>query len=209
MSVQDYPITTQFGQVPGYPLNNGFHNGIDYGCPSGTPIIVNGVTIALSNNTGDTTGPHLHVGKYMGDEVQNPGVGNGFQFESAIVYDTGYDAVNGNYVRITGNGALWNYLHLQTILVTKGQVLKGDNMPGIIPTSAQIDETISRFYYVAYGIPATSADFADLRPLLNNNYVEGVMTLLLNAVSVPESLLGKSKNTVSGATKLNPGLYQV
>lgn len=28
MTIWDFPVTTPFGQVPGYPLNNGFHNGI-------------------------------------------------------------------------------------------------------------------------------------------------------------------------------------
>lgn len=136
MLVQDYPISTPFGAVKGYPLNPipdkpgyGFHNGIDYACPTGTPLVVNGVTIALTNNTGASTGSHCHVGKYVNGQVQDPGVGNGFQFNSAVVYDTGQDATNGIYVRITGDGALWNYLHLEKVLVTKGQVLKGGNMP--------------------------------------------------------------------------------
>lgn len=127
MNVQDFPVTTPYGYVVGYPLNGGFHTGIDYGCPTGTPVIVNGVTIGLSNNTGASTGPHCHVGKYVNGVIQNPGVGNGFIFASAVVYDTGYDSLNGNYVRITGDGALWNYLHLESILVTKGQVLQGEN----------------------------------------------------------------------------------
>jgi murein DD-endopeptidase MepM/ murein hydrolase activator NlpD len=50
----EYTITTPFGWVYGYPLNQtdpinhpgqGFHNGIDYGCPTGTPVVVNGVAI--------------------------------------------------------------------------------------------------------------------------------------------------------------------
>lgn len=123
-----YPVTTPFGQVPGYPLNGGFHNGIDYGYPMGTPVVVNGVTIGISNNTGASTGPHLHVGKWVGGKAVDPGVGNGFSFNSAVVYDTGSDATNGNFVRVQGDGALWNYLHLEKTLVTKGQVLKGGTM---------------------------------------------------------------------------------
>jgi hypothetical protein len=144
---QDFPVTTPFGQVPGYPLNNGFHNGIDYGCPTGTPVIVNGITIGISNNTGASTGPHLHVGKYVNGQVQDPGVGNGFQFNSAVVYDTGYDSTNGNYVRITGDGALWNYLHLEEVLVTKGQVLEGeDDM-----TQSEAEKVVTYFYRLGTG----------------------------------------------------------
>lgn len=128
----DYPVTTPYGPVEGYPLNPipdkpgyGFHNGIDYGYPMGTPVVVNGIPIGISNNTGATTGPHLHVGKWVNGVVEDPGVGNGFSFKSAIVYDTGEDATDGIFVRITGDGALWDYLHLEKTLVIKGQVLKG------------------------------------------------------------------------------------
>lgn len=129
--MSDYPVTTPYGQVADYPLNNGFHNGIDYGYPMNTPVVVNGVTIGFSNNTGASTGPHLHVGKYINGQVQDPGTGNGFHFSSAVVFDTGSDATNGNFVRITGDGALWNYLHLASTSVIKGQQLKGEDMPTV------------------------------------------------------------------------------
>lgn len=119
----DYPITTGYGQVPGYPLNGGFHNGVDRAMPNGTPVIVNGVTIGLSNNTGASTGPHLHMGRYVNGSPTNPG-GGGFTFNSAVVHSTGQDNMNGKFIRITGDGAIWNYLHLQSIAVAQGQVLK-------------------------------------------------------------------------------------
>lgn len=138
MNIDQYPVTEGYGKQPDYPLNNGFHNGIDYGLPMGTPVIVNGVTIGLSNNTGASTGPHLHVGKFINGVVQDPGVDNGFQFNSAVVYDTGSDSTNGNFVRITADGALWVYLHLESILVTKGQVLEENTVSSIGDVEARI-----------------------------------------------------------------------
>lgn len=124
-----YPITTPYGNVPGYPLNNGFHNGIDYGCPTGTPIVVNGVTIGLSGATGYVTGPHLHVGKWSGGTVMDPGVGGGFHFNSAKVTEINEDATNGKYVRVQGDGYSWVYLHMSdNNKVSVGQVLEGDDM---------------------------------------------------------------------------------
>lgn len=125
MLVQQYPVTTPYGYVPGYPLHNGFHQGIDYGCPVGTPVIVNGVTIGISGNTGYTFGPHCHVGKWLGGVVQNP-LNGGFSFTSAVVTEINEDADDGKYVRVQGDGYSWVYLHLSdNSLVKVGQVLVG------------------------------------------------------------------------------------
>lgn len=132
MSAKDFPITTPYGWVAGYPLNHdpahpgqGFHKGIDYGCPSNTPVIVNGVTIGLSGATGTATGPHLHVGRWVGGQVTDPGVGNGFNFASAVVTETGENSVDGKFVRVQADGASWVYLHLSQQNVIKGKVLEG------------------------------------------------------------------------------------
>lgn len=124
-----FPITTPYGKVAGYPLNNGFHNGIDYGAPTGSEVIVNGVVIGLTGATGYATGPHLHVGRWVGGTVTDPGVGGGFHFDSAVVTQISQDATNGKYVRVQGDGASWVYLHLSdNSKVSVGQVLQGDEM---------------------------------------------------------------------------------
>lgn len=48
------PITTPFGFVPGYPLNNGYHNGVDYGCGLNTPLkaCIGGVVTFVGNQGG-------------------------------------------------------------------------------------------------------------------------------------------------------------
>lgn len=200
----DYPVTTPFGQVAGYPLNNGFHNGIDYGYPMGTPVVINGVTIGISNNTGATTGPHLHVGKYIGGAVQDPGVGNGFSFNSAVVYDTGYDTTNGNFVRITGDGALWNYLHLESTMVTKGQVLaqKENDMPN--------DGDIDNVYLQDNGRKATDSEKAAYRVIPWSDptglYYGKVRVDFENLQKALQDAQNKPPTDV---TVLGPGDYQV
>lgn len=144
MLVQEYPVTTPYGDVPGYPLHNGFHQGIDYGCPVGTPVIVNGTIIGISGNTGYTFGPHLHLGKWLGGAVQNP-LNDGFQFNSAVVTQVGEDADDGKFVRVQGDGFSWVYLHLSNNSIVKvGQVLQGEIAMGVtiegIPASVSWGE---------------------------------------------------------------------
>lgn len=138
MTADQYPITTPYGQVPGYPLHNHFHQGVDYGCPVGTPVVVNGVTIGLSGNTGYTFGPHLHLGKWSGGVVQNP-LNGGFDFKDAQVTGVEEDSENGKYVRIQGDGFSWVYLHLSSQNVKVGDKLKGASVTDI-PTSTQVGE---------------------------------------------------------------------
>lgn len=147
-----YPVTQPYGYDPNYPLNNGYHRGIDYGYPLGTQVVVNGVVIGLSGATGAVTGPHLHVGKFINGNAQNPGVGNGFKFNSAVVLDTGYDSVNGNYVRLTADGAIWVYLHLSVIKVTRGQELRGGD-------EMITKDILDSVYGAYYGSSPTQADY--------------------------------------------------
>jgi hypothetical protein len=141
LSAQDYPVTTPYGYVEGYPLNGGFHQGIDYGCPAGTPIIVNGIVIGLSGATGYVQGAHLHVGRWVNGAVTNPGIGGGFHFSSAIVTEVHLadDSNNGKYVRIQGDGASWVYLHLSRINVNVGQHLQGEDMSEIEALRSQLN----------------------------------------------------------------------
>jgi hypothetical protein len=123
VSALSYPVTQNYGYDPSYPTADHFHKGIDYGCPMQTPVIVNGVQIGLSGNSGFVTGPHLHVGRWIGSVHTNPGVGNGFNFGDAVVTEINEDATNGKYVRVQADGASWVYLHLFEQTCSVGQRL--------------------------------------------------------------------------------------
>lgn len=123
-----YPVTLGYkATTPPYGTAlRPYHKGIDYGCPAGTPVVVNGVQIGLSGATGFVTGAHLHVGRFVNGADTNPA--GGFKFNSAVVTEIGYDINNGNFVRLQADGASWVYCHLNSTNVTKGQVLKGEPM---------------------------------------------------------------------------------
>lgn len=127
MTAADYPVTTPYGYVPGYPLNNGFHKGEDRAMPIGTRVLVNGTEIGLSGtNSGPGSGPHLHIGRWVMGVSTNPN-GGGFTVSGAVVTEVdpiGVDPTNGKFVRVQdADGSSWVYLHLSAVKVVKGQVL--------------------------------------------------------------------------------------
>lgn len=92
---------------------NPYHRGDDWYMPDGTPIVVNGVQIGISGHSGFVTGPHCHIGKWLGGKDLNPN-SQGWQLENPQVTDIGYDATNGNYVGLQDSrGYRWVYLHMQ------------------------------------------------------------------------------------------------
>lgn len=204
MSAQDYPITTPYGQVPGYPLNGGFHRGIDYGCPVGTPVVVNGVTIGLSGNTGVTSGPHLHVGRWVGVVPTDPGVKRGFSFASAFVAEVGYDSTNGNFVRVQGDGASWVYLHLSKQLVNVGQQLKGGDMSDIADHDFVADACVLGMNLQ----PETNQVFLNNVGLPKNQVLKNILGYSESRSLRLDAEAYRAGQTTK-ATKLKKGIYEV
>lgn len=113
-TIWDYPVSYIYGYSTAY--GQYFHKGEDRTAPRGTPVTVNGVQIGTVGSTGLSTGPHLHIGKWLNGDMHPPR-GGGKSFKSAVI--TEIDRVgardNGKFVRLTGDGYSWVYLHLDTI----------------------------------------------------------------------------------------------
>lgn len=141
---KDYNVTTGYGCLPNYPLNYcktvngvryGFHRGQDRIMSVATEVKVNGVTIGLSGGakgaygSGASTGPHLHIGRWIGGTVTNPN-GAGFTLSNPKVVSTEPNhPTNGGTVRLLdSDGVTWIYLHLSKILVAAGQEIGVEDM---------------------------------------------------------------------------------
>ena len=131
-----YPVTLGFRAIympyygPGGSIGP-FHHGIDYGSPTGAEVVLNGARIALTGNSGATTGPHLHVDRRkIGAPINNrwsfKDPGRWWEIGGEVVF-AGYSGSAGYVVAVQYEGDEYRFLHLSRIIAGEGQVI-GDDM---------------------------------------------------------------------------------
>lgn len=127
MTIWNYPVSFPYGATDKPYSSTNPHKGDDRAAPMGTPVTVNGVVIGTVGTTGLSTGPHLHVGRYKSGVAVNPNGGGG-TFQNAVVAEIHLtdDGANGKFVKVEADGALWYYLHLDSVKVKVGQRLGED-----------------------------------------------------------------------------------
>lgn len=129
MQAHQYPVTFAYKAQDGYYYGpNGiagkYHRGNDRPTPTGTPIVISGITIGLTGATGIVSGPHLHTqactaGSNYANDL-DPSIA---EFKNGTVVKAGYHSQFGNHIVIRVGGVDITYAHLSKINVQVGQVI--------------------------------------------------------------------------------------
>lgn len=163
MSAANYTVNFGYKAQDGYYYGpNGkvgkYHRGNDRPCPSGTPIIISGVTIGLTGATGLVSGPHLHTqactaGRNYADDF-DPGP---YEFKNGTVVSAGWHSQFGNHIVIRVGGVDITYAHLSKINVSVGQTITSPSGAGgnnVFQTDAEVKEA----YLMMRGNAGTAAE---------------------------------------------------
>ena len=153
MSAEDYPVTFRYGATS-YPYSaSNPHPGNDRKCSIGTPVVIAGVTIGWTGNTGSYNGktyqPHLHTQAWTGTttNTRDPGP---YEFKPGKVVGVGFGRTWGYFVTIEVNGVNCTYAHLSKINVRTGQVIKAIPRQGDKSMNPQEE---NEFYQIVFERP--------------------------------------------------------
>lgn len=141
-----YPVTFGYKAQDGYWYGKngraGYeHKGNDRPCPTATPIIIDGVTIGKTGNTGLSSGPHLHTQAGTDKGCQNTIDPTPLEFKKGKVVSLRTADVKawGKYVTIkVGFRKYITYAHLSEVNVSINQVIKGKTMAKVSLEIARI-----------------------------------------------------------------------
>lgn len=195
MTADQYPVTLGYKATTSPYSASNPHKGIDYGAPSGTPVVVSGVNIGLVGSTGYSTGPHLHVDKNNG--ALNPS--DWTKIQGKVTF-AGLNGTAGNQVSIQAtNGALYRFLHLSKINVAVGATI-GVSMDGLLSK-----EDVIAIYGLAFDNPDSEANQDVIKAFTGKYYRDLVNFLRQDPTWIAHM---NAVNNPPGFTKLDFEVYK-
>jgi len=123
----EYDVTFPFKAKDGYYYGeNGkigpYHHGEDLDMPVGIPVKVLNTVIGYSGNTGESSGPHLHVDRMRNGKWVKPG--KWWNTNGEVTY-SGWLGSAGMVVIIKADdGSIYRFLHLSKLKVKRGKKIK-------------------------------------------------------------------------------------
>lgn len=128
MTARDYRVTFPYGKTSDPYTPASPHRGDDYPTPKGTPIVIGSTTIGTTGDTGYVFGAHLHVQEWQGNASVTRKPQNAFKGGTVVDLSTNKDQGSwGRFITIQKDGWNTTYAHLDTINVSRGQVITEGN----------------------------------------------------------------------------------
>lgn len=129
MTASDYPVTFPYGATDSPYSAASPHRGNDRACPMDTPIVIAGTVIGFTGSSGMSTGPHLHIQEWQGNAANTRLPQNEFKGGTVVNLDANPNQGSwGRYITIQKDGWNTTYCHLNSIVVSKGQVITEEQM---------------------------------------------------------------------------------
>lgn len=178
-------VTLTFGYHPGYPLNNGIHEGVDFSYIPDEHIYapISGTVLVRPNNGNDGNGVYMQVGNQF----------HGFCHLQSFNVTDGQTVQEGDVLGIMGDTGYAQGRHLHWAVKVNGQFVdpltlvdEGVNMPTIAS-----DTDINRVYLACLGRAPSDQELADNRGTELSTLLGGVMDSaerLAYATKVTEAL---------------------
>ena len=140
-TAQDYPVTTDYGYT-GKPYSKlKPHRGQDRSTPNRTPLIIEGMTCALTGNSGSyngmTYGFHVHGQAGTDKACQNTVNPTDLWFKGGVVVNVGVGKEWGKFFTVQVGNLFISYCHLSEVYVKVGDIIQGGNEMPIKDTDAE------------------------------------------------------------------------
>lgn len=198
MSAQDYPVTFPYGATSDPYSPTRPHRGDDRPTPMNTPVLLDGQQVALTGNTGMTSGPHIHIQEWTGSVANTRKPQNSFKGGKVMTVSNDVNQQWGKHITIkNADGWMTTYAHLNQINVQAGQVIGGDVEIG--HDTANIihqDLTGKNWDKSSWEANAKGKNFAQTYEMVRNSQARKDYQAYL-------------ANLKPAAQKLSPGLYEV